>query len=152
MAKSVKLLPLAFSVLILGSCSDNAIVSAGGSYSGGSGAGLTYSSAYGGDLSGIEIRRIGNDAIRFREFQDRTMFNALGFLEAHGIERERLKRITIETQGGGSSGFGSFGSMPSYGVWISIEGCESDIFFRGSASGAIARPRDRAGCLKPPGV
>lgn len=152
MAKSIKLLPLAFLILFLGSCSDNAIVSAGGSPSGGSGVGLTYSSAYGGDLSGIEIRRIGNDAIRFREFQDRAIINSLGFLEASGVKRERIEGITVETQGGDSSGFGTFRSMPSYGVWISVKDCDSSIFFRGSASGAIARPRDRAGCLKPPGA
>lgn len=127
---------------LLAACAGDSSVTVGGSN-----VSATATRPYGGDLSGIEIRRIGNDAIRFRESQDRAIVNSLRYLEANGVTKDRIQQVTVETQGGERSGFGFVGSSPRYAVWVSVKGCESSLLFQASAGGSIATPRDRGGCL-----
>lgn len=107
-----------------------------------------YSSNYGYDLSGIEIRRIGNDKIFFREFQDRAMHKTLVILNQRGVPRAAVKKIIIDTQGG-ETGRGIFGNSlsVSYDLWVTLEGCPKSIYLNASASGNITNLWDKGGCL-----
>ena len=73
--------------------------------------GVGYSKSTSGpvDLSGIDVRRIGNDQVRLREFQDRAIANSIAHLGSQGIERERIKSVTVDTIGGESGGSLSIG-------------------------------------------
>jgi hypothetical protein len=101
-------------------------------------------------LQGIEIDRIGQDRVGLREFQDRAMAKAVAFAINRGVARQRIIRITVDTLGGDvhrSLGVEVRRTPVSYTLWLRINGCESDVVFRASATGRIGAPRDRSGCL-----
>ncbi len=106
-------------------------------------------SDWGYDLSGIEIRRIGNDKIFFREFQNRAMHNALVMLAQRGVPRGAVSAITIDTQGGDSGGnfFGGGHGFVQYDLWVRVEGCAKNIMFNARHSGSITTMYDKGGCL-----
>jgi len=108
-----------------------------------------YNSNYGYDLSGIEIRRIGNDKIFFREFQDRAMHKTLEILGQRGVPRAAVKKITIDTHGGEPSGgfFGGGSLSVNYDLWVTLDGCPKSIYLNASASGNITNLWDKGGCL-----
>ena len=113
-----------------------------------SGVGYTKSSAAPVDLQGIEIRRIGNDQVRLREFQDRAIINSISHLEAAGIERGRIENVTVDTTGGETGGgFRSLSTSARYMVWINIEGCERSVMFNAGPTGQVSAPRDSSACL-----
>lgn len=145
MMKSAAIGLLLTSGLALGACAGS---SGGGTVSAG-GLGLHYDSAYNGEITDIPVRRIGNDDIFNREFQDRALVNALGYIEASNISRERIRRVIISVEGGDSDRNRRFsvGTSRQFGVWVGLHDCDSDIFFRGNSVGHIARPNDEAGCL-----
>ena len=141
MLKIPSLLLIALLPFALGACEGGTVGASG------SGVGVGYTTPFRGDLSDIEIRRIGNDSIRFRENQDRAIGNALGHIEASGVQRERIRSVTVDTQGGGSFGNSFVRSAPRFGVWVNIDGCDSSVFYQANPSGSIGRPRDSSGCL-----
>jgi len=103
---------------------------------------------YAAEFEGLKIRRIGNDQVGNREYQNRAISNGLRDLAAHGIARDRIEDITVSTSGGeGSSTFG-FSLNYTYNVWFNIEGCDSPIVYRAGPTGAITTSVDKAGCLK----
>ena len=115
---------------------------------GGSGVGYTTTGDTRSDLQGIEIRRIGNDQVRLREFQDRSILNALAYLDAHGIGRGRIESVTVDTIGGETGGgFRSLSTSARYMVWINIEGCESNVMFNAGPTGQVGTLRDSSTCL-----
>lgn len=134
-----------FAVALLSGCAGSTTTSVGGS-------GVTYStpSQQGDNLQGVEIRRIGNDQPRFREFQDRAVADALAVVDRSGIDRERIKNITVDTRGGEvSGGLRPIRTAPRYTVWLNIEGCERGVSFNASSTGRVASPSDPSGCLAP---
>lgn len=112
--------------------------------------GVGYSKSTSGpvDLSGIEVRRIGNDQVRLREFQDRAIANSIAHLESQGIERERIKSVTVDTIGGESSGSLSIGTSARYMVWVKVDGCEKDVMYNAGPTGQVSTPRDSGACLQ----
>ena len=108
-----------------------------------------YTSNYGYDLSGIEIRRIGNDKIFFREFQDRAMHKTVVILGQRGVPRSAVRKITIDTHGGepGASFFGGGSLSVNYDLWVTLDGCPTSIYLNASASGNITNLWDKGGCL-----
>ena len=101
-------------------------------------------------LQGVEINRIGRDRLGLREFQDRAMARAVAYAMEHGVARQRINHFTVETIGGQSGSSGSVGGRRTpvrFTLWMRIEGCESNVVFNASATGQIASPRDRSGCL-----
>ena len=115
---------------------------------GGSNVGYTTTGDTRADLQGIEIRRIGNDQVRLREFQDRAIVNSISHLEANGIERGRIESVTVDTVGGETSGgFRSLSTSARYMVWINIEGCERSVMFNAGPTGQVGTPRDSSACL-----
>ena len=108
-------------------------------------------------LQGIEIDRIGRNRVHLREFQDRAMAEAVAYATERGVARERIERITVETSGGGRSGApmgvrgGARRSPVRFAVWLRIADCEANVLFRANATGRIARPRDKSGCLSADG-
>ena len=143
----------AFLIVALAS---NLAACAGGELTGGSNgsaAGVSVGSqeqntAYGGNLEGIEIRRIGNDQVYNREYQNRAIYNSLAYTEKSGIARERIKSITVDTTGGEQSGgLLLMRTAPRYRVWINIEGCDASVSFYANSTGQVASPSDKSGCL-----
>jgi hypothetical protein len=116
----------------------------------GSGVGYTTTGGTRADLQGIEIRRIGNDQVRLREFQDRSVLSALAYLDAHGIERGRIESVTVDTIGGETGGgFGAMHSAARYSVWVNVKGCERSVSFNAGPTGRVAAPHDPGACLEP---
>lgn len=115
------------------------------------GSGVGYETGSGGaNLQGIEIRRIGNDQPRFREFQDRAIADALTHLENNGIERSRIENVTVDTRGGSvGGGLRAIRTAPRYTVWINVEGCSRGVSFHSSSTGRITQPSDPGDCLTP---
>ena len=107
-------------------------------------------SAYAAEFQGLDIRRIGNDRVGNREFQNRAILNGLQDLEAHGIGRDRIEGITVSTSGGElsrSSIFPTIGRTFTYDVWYKIKGCESSVLYRAGPTGGITTSNDTSGCL-----
>ena len=133
-------------LIVLGCTTDG---DGGGNAVGGSG--VTYETrSDGANLQGIEIRRIGNDQPRFREFQDRAIADALTHLENNGIERSRIENVTVDTRGGSvGGGLRVVRTAPRFTVWINVEGCNRGVAFHSSSTGRITRPSDPSDCLTP---
>ena len=142
---SAKTLLIVAAAIWLGGCAQDAAL--------GSGQGV----APGELLQGIEIDRIGRNRVHLREFQNRAMAEAVAYAMERGIARERIERVTVETSGGGRSGAsmgvrgGARRSPVRFAVWLRIADCEASVLFRANASGQIAKPRDRNGCLSADG-
>ncbi len=109
-------------------------------------------------LQGIEIDRIGRNWVHLREFQDRAMAEAVTYAMERGVARERIERITVETTGGArrsgmrSRARGGVRRTPvRFTVWLRIADCETSILFRANATGRIAAPNDKSGCLSADG-
>ena len=105
-------------------------------------------------LQGIEIDRIGRNRVHLREFQDRAMAEAVAYVMDRGLARQRIERVTVETIGGArrsgmrSRARGGVRRTPvRFTVWLQVEGCEASVLFRANATGRIAEPKDRSGCL-----
>ncbi len=101
-------------------------------------------------LDGIAVNRIGRDRIGLGDNQDRAMAKAVAFAVERGVDRERITTITIDTTGGEVRR--RLGTTPRrtpvrYTIWLRIEGCETRVVFNANATGRIAAPTDRSGCL-----
>ena len=109
-------------------------------------------------LQGIEIDRIGRNRVQLREFQDRAMAEAVAYVVDRGVGRERIELITVETVGGDrrsgmrSRARGGVRRTPvRFTVWLRIADCEASVLFRAGATGRIAEPKDKSGCLSADG-
>ena len=100
-------------------------------------------------LQDIEINRIGRHRIQLRVYQDRAMAEAVAYAMDRGVARQRIERITVQTVGGAKSATrgGVRRSPIRYDVWLRIDGCETRVVFNANATGRIAAPTDRSGCL-----
>jgi hypothetical protein len=134
---------IAVSIFTAAGCAGESTVGVGHS-----GVGYSKSSAEPVDLSGIEVRRIGNDQVRLREFQDRAIANSIAHLQSQGIERERIKSVTVDTIGGESSGSLTIGTSARYMVWVKVDGCEKDVMYNAGPTGQVSTPRDSGACLQ----
>ena len=115
---------------------------------GGSNVGYTTTGDTRADLQGIEIRRIGNDQVRLREFQDRAIVNSISHLKANGIERGRIESVTVDTIGGETCcDLLLFVISALYMVWINIEGCESNGVIPRRKNSKVGTLRDSSTCL-----
>ncbi len=97
----------------------------------------------------VEIKRIGDYHPSYAEYQDLAVLNALGELVAAGTAPDRIKRVVIEpvqVPGLPQQRFG-FAQYPDYHLWLTLTGCDSNIFARSSFSGRLISLTDRAGCL-----
>ena len=142
--RALSALLLSASITIAAGCTDtNSTVGVGHS-----GVGYTKSSAAPVDLGDIEIRRIGNDRVGLREYQDRAIVNSISHLEANGIERGRIESVTVDTIGGETGGgLLSLSTSARYMVWINIEGFESNVRVNAGPTGQVRAPRDTSACL-----
>ena len=132
-----KLAALGLAGLLLGSCA-------------GDGTHRGTTADYAAEFKGLEIRRIGNDQIGNREFQNRAISNGLRNLEAQGIGRDRIEDVTVSTSGGEaarSSAFPLLGVNYNYDVWFNVKGCDSPVVYRAGPTGAITTSVDKSGCL-----
>lgn len=105
---------------------------------------------YAAEFQGLEIRRIGNDQVGNREFQNRAISNSLRDLAAHGIGRDRIEDITVSTSGGEgarSSAFPTLAANYRYDVWFNIKGCDSSVVYRAGPTGGITTGQDKSACL-----
>lgn len=115
----------------------------------GSGNNPGTTSYYAAQFEGLKIRRIGNDQVGNREFQNRAIANALADLAARGVDRDRIENVTVSTSGGeGSSGFGGLSFNYSFDLWFNIKGCESSIVYRAGPTGRITTGYGGGECLQ----
>ena len=132
--------PLAAALLL------SAALTACGSGSGGS------SGTYRGDLSEVEINRIGDLKQSDVEFQNIAMRNAVGHAEAHQVPAEAIERITIvgnESLGPSPSNskLGRLNRRTSYRLWIDVAGCDQDVMYTASPAGRLTSVTDEGKCL-----
>ena len=124
----------------------SAALSACGSASGGS------RGAYRGDLSEVEINRIGDLRQSDVEFQNIAMRNAVGHAEAHQVPAEAIERITIvgnEALGPSpsKSKLGRLNRRTSYRLWVKVVGCDQDVMYTASPAGRLTSVTDEGDCL-----
>lgn len=100
------------------------------------------------DLTGIEIRRVGNDQVHFREFQNRAINGMVAKVTEAGVPLDAITSITIDTDASDPSGSFSRGSLSvRYSVWVNIDGCDKSVFGSARATGRLSSFDDRGNCL-----
>ena len=103
---------------------------------------------YAAEFEGLQIRRIGNDTLGSREFQNRAILSALNRLAAGGVPRADIEHITVSVDGGFQQAGGLFSSASTFRIWVDVKGCDDDVMFQARASGSITAVQDEAHCLK----
>ena len=100
------------------------------------------------DLTDIEIRRVGNDQVHFREFQNRAINDMVARVTEAGVPLDAITSITIDTDASDPSGSFSRGSLSvRYSVWVNIDGCDKSVFGSARATGRLSSFDDRGNCL-----
>ena len=110
---------------------------------------------YRGDLSDVEINRIGDLKLSDVEFQNIAMRNAIGHAEGHQVPAEAVERITIvgNERAGPSLSKGKLGRLnqrTSYRLWVKVAGCDKDIMYTASPAGRLTSVTDEGECLSSP--
>ena len=100
------------------------------------------------DLTGIEIRRVGNDQVHFREFQNRAINEMVTRVTEAGVPLDAITSITIDTDASDPSGSFARGSLSvRYSVWLNIDGCDKSVYGSARATGRLSSFDDRGNCL-----